>query len=122
MRKRVIIGQALSSLKSFDKVVLSGGLGEANFMRKMWRGEGDVLLEASSKTTLENLRNTKNLVGDLESVTIITDRTHLPRTWYLARRVFPTSRIGVYGCHVSVWFFISRIFYEALRWIKHAFQ
>ena len=90
-------------------------------MARKWNGD-KFILESRSTTTLENLLFTRKIIGDTAHIVIVTDRSHVPRTRYLARRVFPCSKIEVISAPVTGGFLMKRFFYEFSRWVRHVFQ
>lgn len=79
-----------------DVLVLSGGkiadadISEAQFMEKIIKknAEGDVnyILEEESHNTYDNINNSKEKLGDKESVIVVSDAFHLARAFLMAKR------------------------------------
>lgn len=77
-------------------IFLTGGKGseiqesEAAVMRKVAMLDGidpdDIVIEEKSRSTWENLQNSRSLLRDCESVVAISDRYHLARIRLLARQ------------------------------------
>jgi len=121
MDKRVSLAGSIFISSNFDCIIFSGGNGEAEYMARKWNGD-KFILESRSTTTLENLLFTRKIIGDTAYIVIVTDRSHVPRTRYLARRVFPCSKIEVISAPVTGGFLMKRFFYEFSRWVRHVFQ
>jgi uncharacterized SAM-binding protein YcdF (DUF218 family) len=89
-------------------LVLSGGgtgpVPEAEYMRRIAIAGGipeqALLLDAVSRDTVENARETARLlrVRGLRSVLLVSDRTHLPR----ARLLFRFTGLKVVGCAAAL--------------------
>jgi uncharacterized SAM-binding protein YcdF (DUF218 family) len=81
-----------------DTLVLSGGriakydITEAEDMQRIVRQLAPkptpaLLLEKTAHNTYENLKESKKLIPDADSIVIISDRFHLPRAVLLAKRM-----------------------------------
>ncbi len=53
-----------------------------------------LLAEESSRTTIQNLQNTKKLLPPATPITLVTDETHAPRALALARALGITANIS----------------------------
>lgn len=90
---------AIIYLQKFEnsKVIVSGGTGidepisEGYVMKKYLINHGidkyRIFVEDLSTNTFENLRNTKQILKDVDEILIITSKYHLFRSKILARRV-----------------------------------
>jgi len=97
IQRRVGTAADLYHEGKLDRVILSGGKGstqqdsEAVVMRRyaMLRGidPSKIIVEGESRSTLENLKNVKELTANCNGVVGISDRYHLARIEYLAGRV-----------------------------------
>ena len=103
LTRRLDRGIQLYQVGAAPLLVLSGGnpgpIEEAEFMRQaaLARGvpESALLVEAASRNTLENARETARLLRSkgLQSVVLVSDRLHLPR----ARLLFRFAGLEVVG-------------------------
>lgn len=90
---------AIIYLQKFEnsKVIVSGGTGidepisEGYVMKKYLINHGidkhRIFVEDLSTNTFENLKNTKQILKDVDEILIITSKYHLFRSKFLARRV-----------------------------------
>lgn len=104
--------KAVDYLKKFkdSKVIVSGGKGideevsEGYVMKKylMKNGidENRIFIEDSSTNTFENLKNTRNIIGNIDEILIITSKYHLLRSKILAKRV-GFKKVYLIGSDVS---------------------
>lgn len=93
---RTLRGLELYNQGKADVLVLSGGrisdkdLSEAGYMKKVILQNTDtppkMILDESSGTTEENLRNSRALIPEAQSVIIVSDEFHLSRGVLLALR------------------------------------
>ncbi|MEO0292979.1 MAG: YdcF family protein [candidate division WOR-3 bacterium] len=109
-----------SKVKKFNnlRIIFSGTKQEVEWMKKY--SKLNAIYENKSETTLDNLLNSKNLIGDAEKVWIVTDKSHEFRTKFLARKVFKKIPFEVIGVEVPFYFKIKKLWYEISRLIKHA--
>ncbi|SEV92386.1 DUF218 domain-containing protein [Cognatiyoonia koreensis] len=98
MRRRCAHALSLWQMDRAQVLVPCGGLGihapaEAEIMRDIFIKAGvpaaQIIPEAKSRTTYENLRNARALLSrfDVTRVIIVSDRYHLPRARMVARHL-----------------------------------
>lgn len=104
---------AIIYLQKFEnsKVIVSGGTGidepisEGYVMKKYLINHGidkhRIFVEDLSTNTFENLKNTKQILKDVDEILIITSKYHLFRSKILARRV-GFRKIYLIGSEVNV--------------------
>ena len=96
IRRRVRTASDLYYEENVQKVFLSGGQGsseqasEAAVMKKVAMQNGvdieDIILEETATSTWENLENSRALMSDCTSSVAISDRYHLARIGFIARK------------------------------------
>lgn len=96
LTNRTLVALRLYQEGKVGELVLSGGkiadedISEAQFMEKViHRNTADninYVLEDKSRTTYENIKNSKALLGDSSSIVIVSDQFHLARAFLLAKR------------------------------------
>ncbi len=95
--RRVGAASDLYKEGQLKRLYLTGGMGspfqeksEAEVMKEIAIGQGidpaDIILEEESTSTWQNLRFTKPLTEDCESIVGISDRYHLARISFLAKK------------------------------------
>ena len=75
-----------------------GGPSEAEQMRALWRGDGQILLEETASTTAENAARTLPLLRDrgIERALVVCTPLHVYRTRWFFRRLY-----GAHGIQTS---------------------
>lgn len=96
LKNRTLKGLELFEQGKVDQLVLSGGkisdsdISEAEYMEKVIKQNQDsnvkYVLEDGSHNTYENIKNSKQKIGDINSVVIVSDEFHLARAVLLAKR------------------------------------
>lgn len=96
LRNRTLEALQLYEQGKGKQIILSGGkiadsdISEAEYMAKVIdknaHGEVKYQLEDQSHNTYENIRNSKEKLGDAESIIIVSDEFHLARAVLLAKR------------------------------------
>lgn len=119
-KKRVKFAESKIKNKKNFRVIFSGTEKEVNWMKNNSRLKA--IMENRSKTTPENLMNSKKIIGNSRKIWIITDRSHVFRTRYLAKKIFRDQPIEVIGIKVPPNFMIKQIWYEFSRLIRHVFE
>jgi uncharacterized SAM-binding protein YcdF (DUF218 family) len=94
--RRTLTAVRLYREGNLTSIFLTGGKGseiqesEAAVMRKVAMLEGvdpdDIVIEGKSRSTWENIENSRPLMKDCESIVAISDRYHLARIRLLARQ------------------------------------
>lgn len=96
IRFRALKGYELYNAGHAPQLILAGGVtsvqdeSEARNMNRFLLKQGlggNVILEEKSTNTLENLRNSKQLVPGATSVLVVSDTYHLPRAFLVAKAV-----------------------------------
>jgi len=97
--ERIKYGIHLYRQKLAPKIIFTGGFGvkaqfaESEVAQRFALKEGvaasDILLEKSSRNTLENLIETQKIMqaNNLQSVIIVSDPLHLPRAMRIAKKI-----------------------------------
>lgn len=123
---------AIIYLQKFEnsKVIVSGGTGidepisEGYVMKKYLINHGidkhRIFVEDLSTNTFENLKNTKQILKDLDEILIITSKYHLFRSKFLARRV-GFRKIYLIGSEVNAGSRQKNIIREIFAIIKSIF-
>jgi hypothetical protein len=119
-RKRVSFAESRLKNSNNFTIIFSGTKEEVEWMKEHSRLKA--IPEDKSETTPQNLTNSKKLIDNAKKVWIITDRSHVLRTRYLARKVFTGKTIRVVGIKVPVTYRIKQIYYEWSRLIRHVFE
>lgn len=96
IKNRTLEGLQLYEEGKADKMILSGGkianadISEAEYMAKVISknasGPVDFELEDQSRNTYDNINNSKAMLGDADSIIIVSDEYHLARAFLLAKR------------------------------------
>jgi vancomycin permeability regulator SanA len=111
-----------------NRVFLTGGKGEGNklseaaVMKKVAMLAGiapeAITLEDQSRSTLENIRNTKPLIEDCESVVAISDRYHLSRiAWLALQHELHELQVHPASHHPPIHFQVRAVVREALAFV-----
>lgn len=123
---------AIKYLNKFkdSKVIVSGGIGEdepisegfvmKKYLMKNGICEDRILIEGLSTNTFENLKNTKEILGGIDEILIITSNYHLFRAMILAKRI-GFSKIYLIGSKVNVGSRQKNILREIFAIIKSIF-
>lgn len=123
---------AIIYLQKFEnsKVIVSGGTGidepisEGYVMKKYLINHGidkhRIFVEDLSTNTFENLKNTKQILKDVDEILIITSKYHLFRSKFLARRV-GFRKIYLIGSEVNAGSRQKNIIREIFAIIKSIF-
>ncbi|MEA1913009.1 MAG: YdcF family protein [candidate division WOR-3 bacterium] len=120
MEERIKFGESMIKYPNRFKVIFSGTSKEVDWMKSHSNLKG--IAETQSKTTLENLVNSKELIDTAERIWIITDKTHAFRTKYLAGRIFRNTPFEIFAKKMPPSYRIKRIWYEGARLIRNVFQ
>lgn len=93
---RTIEGLSVYEQGSVPVLILSGGkisdkdISEAQYMQKVIakNASGTVvtILEEGSHNTFENIYNSKKLIPEAKSIVIVSDKFHIARAFFLAKR------------------------------------
>jgi hypothetical protein len=118
--KRVRFAEAKLKNSNKFKVIFSGTKEEVKWMKE--HSNLKAIPEDKSRTTPENLINSKKLIGDAKKIWIITDKSHAFRTRFLARKVFTGKTIRIVGVKVPITYIIKQTYYEWSRLIRHVFE
>jgi len=102
------------------KIIFSGTKEEVKWMKEY--SHLKAIYEDESKTTPENLINSKKLIGKAEKIRIITDKSHVFRTRYLANKIFGNTKVEVIGVEVPFGFKVKKLWYELSRLIRHVLE
>ena len=96
LRNRTLEGLEIYEQGKADVMVLSGGkiadedISEAEYMKKVIdknaKGKVNYILEEESHNTYDNIKNSQKMLGDKESVVIVSDSFHLARAVLMAKR------------------------------------
>lgn len=113
------------------KVILSGGQGSnepvseaegmRDYLRKNGIAEERMILEDQSKTTKENLLNSKHLIGENQSVGIVTNNFHVYRALLIAQDVGYENVVGI-SAKSNGLYLPNNILREYLALLKYYFQ
>ena len=99
-RRLVAAAERIAREVEAQTVVLSGGAGEAERMRALWRGSPDVepVLEEASATTAQNAAHTLPLLLErgVTQAVVVCAPTHLPRTRWIFGRIYGRHGIAVH--------------------------
>jgi uncharacterized SAM-binding protein YcdF (DUF218 family) len=97
-RRLVAAGERITRAVGACTVVLSGGAGEAERMRALWRGpDVELVLENASTTTAQNAVCTLPLLLErrIKDAIVVCAPTHLPRTRWIFRQIYGRRGITV---------------------------
>lgn len=120
---------SIDYLKKFKctYVIVSGGIGDdepvsegfvmKKFLIRMGISENRILMEDSSRNTFENLKNTREILKDVDEILIITSGYHLFRSKILAKRI-GFKKVYLIGSEVGQESRIKNIFREVFAMIK----
>lgn len=123
-----LYNRSLEGLKLYQQgkaglLLLSGGkvadedISEAKYMQKVILKNGGaaapMVLENSSRTTYENIKNSKKMRPEVKSIIIVSDRFHLARGVLLALRS---------GYRPVYWDSPSGSYYNAKEWAYYYFR
>jgi uncharacterized SAM-binding protein YcdF (DUF218 family) len=96
LKNRTLTALDLYEQGKADKLILSGGrisdsdISEAQYMEKVIKQNQDAnakyVLEDGSHNTYENIHNSQKLMGENDSVVIVSDEFHLARAVLVAKR------------------------------------
>jgi uncharacterized SAM-binding protein YcdF (DUF218 family) len=123
IRNRASLGYQLYTDGQAKAVILSGGktsskdeseaMNMARFLTKDKPASAPLVLEEKSANTYENLKNSKQLVPDADSVIIVSDSYHLPRAFLVAKSlgfedVYWDSPKSDYYKSSELWWYYAR--------------
>jgi uncharacterized SAM-binding protein YcdF (DUF218 family) len=119
-KKRVKFAESKLKNANNFKIILSGTREEVKWMKEY--SHLKAIYEDKSETTPQNLINSKKLIGNAEKIQIITDRSHVFRTRYLANKIFGSTKVEVIGVQVPFSFKAKKLWYELSRLIRHVLE
>lgn len=102
------------------KIIFTGTREEVDWMFE--NSKIDAVREDRSKTTVDNLLNSRKIFNSPGEIFIITDMSHAPRTRYLAGRIFRNIKIEILARRMPLKYLFRRFFYEFPRFIENALQ
>jgi len=101
------------------KFVFSGTKKEVGWMKKY--SNLKAIREDKSRTTSENLMNSKKFIDNAGKIRIVTDQSHAFRTLYLAKKILGNRTVEVVGVKMPFGFLLKKLYYEFSRLMKHVF-
>lgn len=120
MNERLRYAESILKGRKGIKVIFSGTKSEVEWMRRNTKLKG--IIEDQSKTTYDNLINSKKFINKKERVFIITDNTHHLRTRYLATRILKGIPYEILSKKMPLSYHLKQLWYESTRFIHNVFH
>ncbi len=120
MKERLRYAESILRGKKGVKVIFSGAKSEVEWVRRNTKLKG--IVEDQSKTTYNNLINSRKFIDEKERVYIITDSTHYLRTRYLATRILKGIPYEILSKRMPISYHLKQLWYESTRFIHNVFH
>jgi hypothetical protein len=119
-KKRVSFAESKLKNANNFKIIFSGTKEEVKWMKEY--SHLKAIYEDKSETTPQNLMYSKKLIGNAKKIWIITDKSHVFRSRYLAKKIFGKTNVEIIGVEVSFGFKIKKLWYELSRLFRHVLE